>query len=154
MEQTYTIGAENHLLYQNVTSGGYGPPIQVLRYTRFKINPELREESFLPRQSDKRLPLTHITIIYNDSVMLDKGTADGIKVGDQLLVFRDETLRIRCGSVLVTEAKKHESTATVVGNTGAIRPEDVCIIVRHHARRFYVRNSKRVEFVRDSANAL
>ena len=64
--------------------------------------------------------------IESDSVILNKGVRDGVKVGDDVVILREGAngQKTQVGRVKVARVYPTDSEATIINNSGGIRPED------------------------------
>jgi hypothetical protein len=82
------------------------------------------------RAGEKSVTSTVLNI-NGETIILNSGRRDGIKVGDRLQVFRDDGngSRFPVGELLVQTVYATDSQALVVKNTGGIRPEDTAEVI-------------------------
>lgn len=69
--------------------------------------------------------------IETNSVIINKGVRDGVKVGDDVVILREGAngLKTQVGSVRVSRVYPTDSEAEIIANPGGIRPEDTARVL-------------------------
>ena len=80
-----------------------------------------------------------------DHVYLDKGTANGVFVGDELIVGRKGK---KLATIKVVYAATHSANCTILSSTAKIKAGDKAVISRHVARHEQVIKKKKTKRVR------
>jgi hypothetical protein len=132
-EYTFTIGSHDHLLYQQTARSTADGAVRTMRYNSPKANPALPDIVFEPPVGTILLPSSRITSVSEETVKLDKGSLDGLLVGDDIWVYGDDRLVFCNASLEITETKARSSTALVTSSTG-LHPGELCIVIKRRSK--------------------
>ncbi len=131
LNRTFTIGNRDRLLYRSTQQSNSDSVSRVVEYRHPRQ--DATASAFAPPMRSRRLPVITVLNFSGNNIIIDKGSRDGVAVGDELRIYTDTTLTNFAGKALVTQTYPTDSEAKVTLIKLEVDPEYIGIVVKHAA---------------------